>query len=204
MKVVNTTYNLEKTFTITVRDDVPTPEAQLPSWDIPDNNHTRAFLNANSQAEPFVNLTATVHEYLWDSAQEDFITGNKNHNWIGGGVGNDVIKGRRGNDILLGDSGNDYLRGGRGDDVLIGGTDDDLLRGDRGDDLLFGGSGNDEFIMSWGNDVIADFVAGEDTIRGLYSNRVESFEDTEFGALITHNSGTSLVLGTSTADLGLF
>lgn len=72
-----------------------------------------------------------------------------------GDVGDDSVAAGAGNDTLLGGAGNDTLSGGDGNDILEGGD---------GDDVLFGGTGNDTFVVAptSGNDVVADFVLGED------------------------------------------
>ena len=68
---------------------------------------------------------------------------------------------------LKGNAGNNRVYGGEGSDTLYGGAGDDELYGGAGDDTLTGGTGNDTFVhyASYGNDTIADYVAGEDVIK---------------------------------------
>lgn len=75
----------------------------------------------------------------------DAATGGQN---ISGGSGSDVLSGLGGNDILRGQNGNDILRDGAGRDTM------------------FGGGGADIFVLAYDgeDDVIGDFVAGEDRI----------------------------------------
>ena len=89
------------------------------------------------------------------------------------GTGNDVAFGRDGADNLYGENGNDILFGGSGNDNLNGGRGNDILTGGPGDDFLAGGKGHDTFVfvpfepngLSPGNDVISDFVHGQDHIN---------------------------------------
>ncbi|MBO9695207.1 MAG: BapA prefix-like domain-containing protein [Sphingopyxis sp.] len=63
--------------------------------------------------------------------------------------------------------GNDTLTGGAGNDIIYGQGGDDIIRGGAGDDVLYGGTGADHFVWQpgdTGQDIIADFVAGEDVI----------------------------------------
>lgn len=70
----------------------------------------------------------------------------------------------------------DIVEGHNGQNVLIGGDGDDLLIGLGGNDTLTGGAGNDDFAFGAretspgvfdldGNDIITDFVKGEDQIN---------------------------------------
>jgi VCBS repeat-containing protein len=79
---------------------------------------------------------------------------------------NNTINGNAGNDTLYGHSGDDTLRGGTGVDVLIGEAGNDRFDGGLGNDVLFGGAGNDRFAFARGSgqDLIADFTAGQDKI----------------------------------------
>ena len=86
------------------------------------------------------------------------ITGNSKANTIQGGSKADTISGGAGNDSILGNAGNDVLIGDKGNDTLNGG---------KGNDTLTGGEGKDVFIITGGNgnDVITDYVSGEDKIK---------------------------------------
>ncbi|MBR1730293.1 MAG: hypothetical protein IJ728_12315 [Selenomonadaceae bacterium] len=111
------------------------------------------------------------------------ITGNALSNTIKGGSGIDTIYGGAGNDSILGNNGNDKLFGDAGDDTLSGG---------KGNDTLTGGAGNDIFVYSSGdgNDVIADFSAGQDRIY-LGTSKVTK----------TSLSGSDVVLKIGTGSL---
>lgn len=87
------------------------------------------------------------------------------------------LSGGEGNDSLVGADGNDNLEGYAGNDTLLGGIGDDTLYSGAGNDCLCGGQGNDEFhfrtnsylpgdfnSVSFGVDIICDFVSGTDTI----------------------------------------
>ena len=86
------------------------------------------------------------------------ILGGSNSDVLHGGNGKDSIYGNSGNDSIYGDDGNDKLYGEAGDDTLIGGKGNDTLTGDNGSDVFYYSAGE-------GNDVIADYTAGEDTIK---------------------------------------
>lgn len=105
----------------------------------------------------------------------DAIKGSEGNDTLSGGFGADALTGEVGEDVLYGNadgdvldgcSGNDTLFGGLGDDTLFGGQGNDDVDGNLGNNLVFGGSGGDRFVLSLndGTDVIADFVAGEDTL----------------------------------------
>ena len=91
------------------------------------------------------------------------ISGDDSSEFMDGGGGDDYLFGNGGNDHMLGSAGNDYLDGGKGNDTLDGGS---------GDDTLTGGKGHDTFVFApvssdglpAGNDVITDFVHGQDKI----------------------------------------
>ena len=91
------------------------------------------------------------------NAQANTILGSSKAETIYGGIGNDSIKGAAGNDRLYGDAGADTLYGGTGADTLTG------------------GDGKDVFVYSNGDgaDVIADFTAGQDSIK-LTSGTISS------------------------------
>ena len=67
------------------------------------------------------------------------------------------------------DGDDDPLTGGDGDDLIQGFAGNDTLVGGSGDDVLVGGPGSDRFLFNPANDAegdddIADFTIGEDTI----------------------------------------
>jgi Ca2+-binding RTX toxin-like protein len=80
------------------------------------------------------------------------------------------LVGSSSNDTLRGDAGANTLVGGAGADQLVGRSGDDILNGGLGADSLSGGPGLDAFVFDQtpgpaNLDVIADFVAADDTIR---------------------------------------
>ncbi|HBW33070.1 MAG TPA: calcium-binding protein, partial [Nostoc sp. UBA8866] len=68
-----------------------------------------------------------------------------------------VIRGTNNDDNLIGTTGNDIIEG-------LGGND--RFEGGRGNDTLTGGTGNDVFNLEQqqDNDVVTDFVRGQDKI----------------------------------------
>ena len=118
-------------------------------------NTKGATVNGNSNAN-----------IIYGSYAKDEIYGGAGNDILYGFGGNDNLFGEAGNDTLNGGAGNDLLRGGAGNDSLYGNDGDDLLDGDSGNDTLIGGAGNDTFryYNGEGNDVITDYVAGEDKI----------------------------------------
>ena len=123
---------------------------------------------------------------------DDVIRGGRGDDTLKGGDGRDVLRGGRGDDLLDGWNGGDRITGGGGDDTLYGwdgsdrlrgGGGDDWLFGDGGDDRLVGGRGFDAFVFDLddGQDVVADFEAGVDSV-GLYDGAtVEDVEIDEVG-----------------------
>lgn len=107
------------------------------------------------------------------------VTVNLGTGATGGGASGDTIRqvenavGGGGADRLVGSGAANRLSGGHGDDTLSGGAGDDVLTGGFGLDRMRGGGGADTFAfasdLDCGKtralaDVIADFVADEDTI----------------------------------------
>lgn len=112
----------------------------------------------------------------------DGLSGDNGNDILQGGLGNDSLNGGAGDDILQGDDGNDQLTGGAGHDILQAGAGDDYLYGGAGNDIMTGGAGKDVFVIggsvsvdwvggkAWfnvelGDDIIADFTAGQDKLR---------------------------------------
>jgi hypothetical protein len=108
----------------------------------------------------------------------DTIRGGDGNDTISGGVGGDLLFGNSGEDLLQGDNYNDSLRGGDDSDTLLGQTGDDALEGGQGDDTLVGDEGKDRFEFGYnsGNDLIEDFIVGEDKI--VVSARYDFATDT--------------------------
>ncbi len=105
-----------------------------------DGNGVTVFDGDNS-LEGVENLTLTGHQ--------DLAIGDADGNVIRGLGGEDILKGLGGNDTIYGDEESDIIDGGAGDDKLYGG---------RGYGDMF------EFHGAWGNDTIADFEAGRDSL----------------------------------------
>lgn len=102
---------------------------------------------------------------LFGGADNDRVFGNGGADDASGGTGNDSLFGGGGGDDLRGDDGNDRLVGGNGDDSLDGGDGADRLRGGNGEDTLTGGAGADRFeFRDDANDIVSDFVLGEDLL----------------------------------------
>ncbi|MBD2355997.1 M10 family metallopeptidase C-terminal domain-containing protein, partial [Tolypothrix sp. FACHB-123] len=94
------------------------------------------------------------------------ISGTNSNDTLNGTGDNDTLQGLSGNDSLSGLDGNDSLEGGVGNDTLNGGLGNDTLIGGTGNDTLNGGAGNDVFKFEYpqGNDLVTDFVRGQDKI----------------------------------------
>ncbi|MFN6568632.1 calcium-binding protein [Dendronalium sp. ChiSLP03b] len=77
-----------------------------------------------------------------------------------------VIQGTNKNDNLVGTSGDDTIQGLNGNDTLSGLGGNDRLEGGAGNDTLYGGTGNDVFNLAYSqnNDVVIDFVRGQDKV----------------------------------------
>ena len=103
-------------------------------------------------------------ETLTGTNGKDVLTGGAGNDFIDGDRGSDVLNGGGGDDFIDGNSGFDVMDGGAGNDILKGGGGEDVLNGGLGDDILYGQKHADTFVFDadWGNDVIADFTAGED------------------------------------------
>ncbi|MEP4196087.1 MAG: calcium-binding protein [Aliishimia sp.] len=93
------------------------------------------------------------------------IVGNKDDNFLEGGLRDDLIKGKEGNDVLHGLAGNDRIDGGAGADDIDGGSGNDRISGGEGADKIDGGRGNDTIFGGQGDDDI-DGGRGDDFIRG--------------------------------------
>ena len=77
-------------------------------------------------------------------------------------------------------SGSHFILGGSGDDVLAGGAEGDIINGGAGRDTLTGGSGIDLFMVSdLGEEVITDFMVGEDVldIADLFNGQSGALDD---------------------------
>jgi len=159
---------------------------------------------------------------IFGGTGNDLIRGAEDNDTISGDAGNDWLVGNDGNDKLKGGSGIDTLIGGTGDDLLLAGDDGDTVNGDAGNDRLFGEAGNDvlnggagddnmnggtgadlfvyQLQADSGNDVVGDFVQGEDMIHlidtGFADFTALQAAMTQSGAntLITFSSGNTLLI----------
>ena len=117
----------------------------------------------------------------------DFIFGQSGSDVLYGGGGQDLIYGNTDDDIIFGEDGNDQIFGGQGNDFILGGDGSDFLEGNRGNDTILSGAGNDTIMYhaptfkSDGNDVIEDFVFGQDFI-GLRNHTADFYTFTTEGA----------------------
>jgi Ca2+-binding RTX toxin-like protein len=124
------------------------------------------------------------------------------------------LVGSNNDDTLVGDGGANMLTGGLGNDTLIGGNDNDMLIGGQGDDTLTGGADADTFFFQLyadtgapniGNDVIADFQAGIDTLQlaSLSTGQAVHVAQDHDKSVITidHVVGSITLLGTQAADV---
>ena len=127
------------------------------------------------------------------------------------GEGDDTVDGGGGIGLLFGEEGDDTLIGGTGNDWLYGGEGDDTLTGGAGNDRLFGGEDADTFVIGpgHGNDTIADFENGADTIDLSAFAGITQFSDltaTQDGSnvvidLSAHGGGTITLQGFTLNDL---
>lgn len=87
----------------------------------------------------------------------DSISGGDGADTITAGGAMDTIFAGAGDDSVDASVGDDEVFGGDGADIIFGGDDDDTIDGGDASDQIFGGDGFDDFIVSAGDDVIADF-----------------------------------------------
>jgi hypothetical protein len=153
-------------------------------------------------------------DFLIGGEGDDIIEGDIGYDTIRGSDGNDTILGGEGGDLLFGNSNedlleggvdNDTLRGGYGSDTLLGQAGDDELEGGRGDDTLIGDEGSDRFEFGYnpGNDLIEDFIVGEDKIvvSARYDFATDTYdindESEVFANLTSNGSVSELTLGSN-------
>ncbi len=141
-------------------------------------------------------------EEIRGTGAADTILGDAADNIFEGRQGNDTLEGREGSDRLVGGLGDDDLDGGAGADELFGDSGNDIINGGLGDDFLSGGLGFDQFVIAAGdgNDTVADFVLGEDTLDLAAGLTISSLTEAEVGGepgldtLVTLSSGDVLTL----------
>jgi Ca2+-binding RTX toxin-like protein len=153
-------------------------------------------------ADPDLLRGGTGNDLLFGNKGRDTLDGGEGDDSIAAGQKDDIVTGGVGNDYLFGNKDNDTIDGGDGDDViyggnqndqLIGGAGNDTLSGDLGDDILIGQAGADVFQLrpSSGLDIIADFVAGEDSLELVGFAAEVTFADLVFSPL---NGNTQLAI----------
>ncbi len=86
------------------------------------------------------------------------------------------------------------IRSGSGNDTLSGGDGNDSIWGGSGNDSLKGGGGKDVFIYSAGNDIISDYVAGQDKIK-LSNASIKSSSISGSDVILTLSTGKITVKG---------
>jgi len=125
--------------------------------------------------------------------------------------GIEFVAGSQFDDVISGDDAINRLTGGEGNDQLFGREGNDTLIGGLGDDLLSGGEGNDVFTFDGetGNDTISDFEAGlgrtdriwlQNDAFSEFSELQNSISQTDQGALITIDNGSTILLAGIRAD----
>ena len=107
----------------------------------------------------------------------------------------ETISGSSQKDYLFGDAGDDTIYGNAGNDTIDGGDDNDVIYGGKGNDTLTGGNGDDIFVYANGdgNDVITDYIAGEDKIH--FTSGTPKFKVNGNDVVITVGSGKITVKG---------
>jgi len=133
---------------------------------------------------------------LYGGQDQDQLFGNQGQDLIYGHRGDDIIYGGKDDDCLYGNQGSDRIYGNRGRDTIYAGQDDDWIDGGEGDDWLFGNRGADVFHLSAGNDVIYDFSAIDGDC--LEATGPIDYQQLNNGLLVTHNEGSTLLLGVTT------
>lgn len=134
----------------------------------------------------------------------DLVYGGTGNDRLYAGFGNDQLLGEEGNDRLYGTAGSNTLDGGSGNDIIVGGWHADTIIGGTGDDRMNGKGGADVFILedNFGDDVITDFRAYNDTIDLSAVSDITDFDDlvanhiTHYGyndALLTVGDNTVII-----------
>jgi len=108
-------------------------------------------------------------------------------------------------DQIIGNFANNYLRGAGGDDEIFGGNGVDFLEGGGGADKLNGGDGTDwAYYLNAASGITANLGdssqnTGEAT-GDIYID-IESLRGSEFGDILTGDSGTNYITGEAGNDV---
>ncbi|WP_226893727.1 DUF4347 domain-containing protein [Nisaea sediminum] len=144
------------------------------------------------------------NDWVYGNKGDDTLLGGNGDDRLFGGQDNDIVYGNTGNDSISGNLGNDTLYGGQGNDLVSGGAGADIIVGNKGDDTLSGGEGADTFIFEFGggNDQVADFQAGTDTLALQNGLGITGGVETNGSTTVTFSDGgTVTVIGVSKTDL---
>ena len=91
------------------------------------------------------------------------------------------------------------------DNSIKGGSGNDTLDGSKGADTLYGGKGNDVFLYSSGsgNDVITDYVAGQDKIK-ITGGKISKTSVSGSDVILTVGSGSIKIKNGKSKELSLY
>lgn len=130
-------------------------------------------------------VRSTASFALGENIEDLTLLGGKNANATGN-EGNNVLTGNKGDNILNGLGGDDYLIGGKGDDTLFGGADQDMF----------------DFRKGGGDDIVEDFINGEDVVFSLFANSSPEIADLIAhaveqggGVMLTHGQDSLFLRG---------
>ena len=148
-----------------------------------DGDDTYIISKSNIQIEELLGfgydtVKSTVSFTLGDYLEDLKLLGAKNANATGNEE-NNVLTGNKGENILSGMGGSDYLIGGKGDDTLLGGAGQDLF----------------DFRKGTGDDVVEDFVNGEDVIFTPFANDGPEIADLIANHAVEKNGGVMISYG---------
>lgn len=123
-------------------------------------------------------VQSTVSFTLGENLEDLILQGKKNASATGN-AGDNVLTGNAGNNVIKGLGGDDYLIGGKGNDRLFGGADQDMF----------------DFRKGSGDDVVEDFVNGEDIIFTPFANDGSSIQDLIDNHAVAKNGGVLISYG---------
>ena len=86
--------------------------------------------------------------------------------------------------------------------MINGGAGDDQIDGGTGDDVISGGTGADSFVFAAGsgNDIVTDFVTGEDSLK-IAADADLSIEQDGDDVVLTIGDDTMTLTDVSVVDL---